>query len=293
MNALTGKGRFEGPRFVEGENFACLMPLRRGRKPMLGALIRSVEAALAGTGAAVALDPLHTELMPPVRDRNGPDWLDPGAAFLIVNGVQVTVSWQGVDAPRPGWARDYANPRLWPGAEAELAACRASVLVTEMGIPGETGPAAAFDRAAAVTLVAEALWPLTAGIGLLWSPARTGLGPARLGDAFDTVRSGRAALTLWMGWREVPPASPHECPGLVTRGLLPFVGREIEAPPSRVPAPEMLQHVIHLAAGLVDHQAALEDGQHLATAGGTPLRVALVPEGRLSGAPAFVIGPAA
>ena len=289
MNAIGGSADFEAVRFSKGENFACLVALRRGRQPALASVIAGVEAALAGTGAIVELDPLHDELMS--RPKGGAvQWLDRGTAFLLVNEVRVMIAWNAAGMPRQCWAGEYANPRLWPDAARDLERCRATAVITEMGIPGEDGLAAAFDRAVVVTLVAEAIWAQVPGIGLLWSPAGNALPAAMVKDAFGTVRGGRAALSLWMRWREIaPPAGLGLCPGLVTSGLMPILGREIEAAPSTVPSAEMLQHIIHLASGLIDHQAAIDDGHVLARRADRPIMLQLRDRGLRDDVPIYAL----
>ncbi len=256
MKPSGGIADFEAARFVQGENFAVLLPLRRGRQPALTEVLDKLAGLLHGSGAGVALDPLHRELMHGEKIV----WLDHGTAFLLVNEVQVMVSWRPDHEAKGSWEREYVNPKLWPDAGRDLARCKASVVITEMGVPGETGLEAAFDRAVAITLVAEAIWMLTQPVGLLWSPAHNALPPSLAKTAFETVRGGHAALQLWMRTIDIPQEA-GTLSGLRTRGLKPLIGCELAAPPSLVHPQEMLQHIFHLASRLIDNQTKIRQDE--------------------------------
>ena len=266
MRPIGGAQDFAAARFDPEGNFAALVPMRRARRPNLADVMKNLVASLHGFGVEARLDSLHVELQGLYSGNRPPDptWLDKGVAFLVVNGVQVMVTWREEQTPQKAWSGIYANPRLWQEAERDLARCRSAAVISEMGIEGESGLAAAFDRAVAVTVVSEALWaPLTTPIGILWSPAKNAVPMHMARDAFATVRGGRAALGLWMRWHEIAPDRAGQHPGIRTTGLAPLIGREIEVRPSATPAEEMVQHVFHLASGFIDHGATIEDGARL------------------------------
>lgn len=179
--------------------------------------------------------------------------------IVRVGGVRLTITVHCGGA-EPGEWRPFADSTLWPEAEAALAQERAHVAIQEMPDGEDEGTDssdAAFNRALAVTLAADAIAALRPPLAVLWHPARHALPPDEFGRCLGALTRQRSPLRLWLALRrEEGPDGTR----LRTEGLRPLAGREIEAEPSPFGALATEQMVLSMASYLLDRGGRVSDG---------------------------------
>lgn len=260
-------------------NFAAILPLDRPDRLDREDLIARLRALVEPAGAQVHLDPLEGIMPLPKRSFFGLNRVVPQSVLLQMAGVKLLISLDPSPLTEAGGVHAYLNPMIWQRGVAPVVEHRAHATIVELGladnfgIEEEDGIDAVFDRATAVTLAASVVADMLEPTAVLWLPARNALPMPAFRDAVADMQAGAAPLTLWLRWHQLPTENPLMQPGLATNGLLPFVGREIMAPPSATPLAEMLGHVFKLACRLVNTQGAPVDGEVLDPNGPYPCRV--------------------
>ncbi|MEM1343875.1 MAG: hypothetical protein AAGI34_04745 [Pseudomonadota bacterium] len=273
------------------QSFAVVLPLKKKTRIDPGELITELRLFVEQTGAVVRMDPRMITQAP--ASRRGLGWLlDPPAEKVLfeVDGVRLRVS--TVYAPYYERSRihRFINPVMWQTGLGEFADHRAHVLIHEAGIEGEEGPDSVYDRAAAVTATASVVARLTQPVGAIWTSARNAVPMQTFHAAMSQLKLNNAPLKFWMRWHIIPPGEMEDaCPGLVTAGLAPFIGREILAPPSGVESRVMIDQAFELARRLIDERLSIAKNTSIETEDGEALRVRLRGPGAASDSPVFQI----
>ena len=189
--------------------------------------------------------------------------------------------------PRQEFAADWQDRRQFPNASSILNEHQAHSIIFALVDPATTQEQV--RAAEAVSAVAASFATSDNTLGIHWGEADMALPPASLIQAF--AQAGQEAekakeaglpvkpawhrlLTLWINimpanaatFREayrveingpVPQAVPNDAIGFVTKGLLSFVGREIEMVPSGRPTAEQALALVNLLAYLLDQGQVL------------------------------------
>ncbi|GMG84370.1 hypothetical protein LNKW23_35850 [Paralimibaculum aggregatum] len=158
-----------------------------------------------------------------------------------------------------------------------------------------SGPLWAKAYATVVTLVAGTL----AGIGPVAAVRYGGSGvllsPDGARQAARTAFTGVSPLEAWVAIHVFAPENPGlpECHGAMTRGLAPFIGREIVLAPLPVTPRQAFDKLHGAAWAALDGDAPLADGQELSDPLATEVtRVRAVREWLRPGVPVYVlVGP--
>jgi hypothetical protein len=264
------------------QHFAAILPMPSAVPPPdIGALMSGVRAVVAHAGALVDLHPLMkgggpdkggglARLMPsraPVQ--TGQDY------FIVVADVALWVAWRTVPLDHYGELPRFVNPETWPGDPAQLATHGGHVEICDLGLVTRrpmSAQDAAFNRAVAVTAVSAAIVRMALPLGILWHPARSALPPKLFRDQLGRVLAGQAPLELWMRWFFLRGADGQR-PGIITRGLAPFIGREVEVRPSTRPEAEAMALAFAAASHLIDRGGYIADGQIFSPTPGLSARV--------------------
>lgn len=258
-------------------HFAAYLPLAEPASVELETVYDKVKTLVSHGGAEVFLHPRQKKL-----EQGGGRLFgfrgggrEPKMFFLVVSGVGIWIVLR--EAPLNGVVDlpKWVNPETWPDGLDGMRGHRAAIEIYDLGLmKGSVGPVldVAFNRAVAVTVAAAAMAQIVPPLGLLWHPARGALPPAAFRDQIGRVIQGAAPLELWMRWYYLRP-EPGERPGVITRGLMPFVGREIEVRPSGHDEADALTLTFAFASLLIDHGANVVTG---ATVSPTPRLAARV-----------------
>lgn len=267
------------------EHFSLLLPLPEPlAAPDPRDLREGLRAVTAHSGATIEIHPLMRGAQPkaprgplarilPTR----PPEVSGQDLFFVVSDVALWIAFRDTPIGDADELGRFVNPETWPAGREDLSRHRAHIEICDLGLMGRTPmlPAdAAFNRAVAVTAAAAAVARMALPLGLLWLPARGALPPASFRDQLARVLAGQAPLELWMRWFFLRGAE-GERPGVITRGLAPFIGREIEVRPSIRPEAEALALAFATASMLIDRQGRVIDGQLLSPAPGLTARVRL------------------
>lgn len=267
------------------EHFSILLPMPEPvSAPDPKAFRDALRAVVAHAGATVELHPLMRNGVPAQRS-SGLGRLFPIKApemsghdlFFVVADVAIWIAFHDRPIGDADEVGRFVNPEAWPGGRTALSSHRAHIEICDLGLMGRrqmSPPDAAFNRAVAVTAAAAAVVRAAMPLALLWLPARGALAPADFRDQLARVLAGRAPLELWMRWFFLR-AGEGERPGVITRGLIPFIGREIEVRPSPRPESEALALAFATASFLIDQRGAVKDGQLVTPVPGLSARVRL------------------
>ncbi|MCL5775759.1 hypothetical protein M1105_01940 [Limibaculum sp. FT325] len=270
---------------AQREHFSLLMPMP---EPVAAPDAREfrdhLRTVVAHAGATVELHPLMRGNAPEPRGgalgrligARAPE-VPAGDLFFVVSGVALWIAFRDTPIGDVEEVGRFVNPEAWPGGREALAGHRAHVEICDLGMVGRermTPEDAAFNRAVAVTAAAAAVVRGAMPLALLWLPARGALAPAAFRDQLARVLAGHAPLELWMRWFFVRPED-GERPGVITRGLAPFIGREIEVRPSIRPESEALALAFATASLLIDRRGSVADGQLVTPVPGLSARVRL------------------
>jgi len=202
------------------------------------------------------------------------------AGFLLVIGERkLLVSF--IDAPLPADCfQDDMHQRFWPGWEAAARAQRAHVIVanldTAADAPGKV-QSAALVFATAATLCE--LLPVTLGVS--WAAAALFIAPESFRQAAQAMRPDQLPVSdiIKPRWYR-----DGQAPGLLTMGLAPFVGREIDHPPTGEKPGELYNRMLNLALYLMRSGPVIGDGD---TVGQTPTQRIVVRFGERGGMPTY------
>jgi hypothetical protein len=189
-----------------------------------GDLLIAITARLEGTGAVASLDPSLTEIDDaPTELRVWNRRSAPPRIGLNVNGVTILV--EGHDRPAFSDGQlarlDY---RSWNEGRARIARTRAHVEIYEVQAVTGADLDHNHDRAAAVTLVAEALTGLADPVAIVWQASRRAMPVEELAPLVAELAAGQAPVPLWLGCL----GRPEGARGASTLGLYPLLGAEIE-----------------------------------------------------------------
>lgn len=239
-------------------HFSAILPLSEAYEPDLNGLVHKVQRIVAPSGAKVLL---HPEMRKLEKAETG-GLLGFGAKptetrmiFLVIDHVGVWIAARQGPLEHYGALGRWANPEVWPEGLTSLSNHAAWVEICDLGFMRDRGVERldrAFNRAAAVTAAMAAVAASSKGVGLLWHPARNALPIESFVDQVEQVILGRAPLDLWMRWFYVQPEDPALKAGVITRGLLPFVGHEVEVRPSQLAPEEAVELTYEFARMLID-----------------------------------------
>ncbi len=195
--------------------------------------------------------PMQVTSLGPIR--NG-DEVGPG--FLV--GVDdVVLAIRPVDLPLPPAAFTTALDlnRRWDGAPAAMARHSAHVIV------GVVTSSHALAAAGAMTFACAALATLLPAVAVVWTNAHTILSPEALHQAALTVAEPGVPLALWVGLHYL--AAPGGQVAVLTSGLMPFAGRELEWLPHDLPLEIVTERVIGTCWYLISKGPVIADRETL------------------------------
>ncbi|WP_157755517.1 hypothetical protein [Neomegalonema perideroedes] len=202
-----------------------------------------------------------------------------GTILLSVEGSGVVVMFK--EGPLPPESLKLA--RLGPERpeEAERAAsARAHAVVGLVEAP--TGAASALRGARTISLTAGVLAELFQAPAAIFSEGRTLVSGPDLIAAAREIRAGGIPARIWVGCdlRE----GPEGC-GAVTRGLTPFVGRELQIHPCPLEAAALRRRLTDMALPLIHSGIGFQDGATIALSSGDRFQARHLVASPLTGEP--------
>lgn len=180
---------------------------------------------------------------------------------LSASGITLAVEARAV--PETMEAFDPPMRTLRSPATVEAARLHAGVLTIEASAP-PSDPEDARLQARAMHAVAAALVPLMPTLAVFWRTSWSLTRPETFVEAAPGPTSGRAPVGIWAGFATVAPrGDAGDAIGMVSYGLAPFLGREIELAPAPTSAGDALRLMTMVAQHLLDERLVPTDGQSL------------------------------
>lgn len=214
----------------------------------------------------------------PVSDEAGDGFL------VLADEDPISVMFVPAPLPRDAWEPAVALDRLWPEARATIEASRAHVVIA--GLRPKTTHEDVFDRALAVTVIAAALalhLPVTAAI---FADSARVVPQGEVIEAANGLAERCVPAELWANihfYNDEKRGKPRI--GAATRGLAPFVGRELELQPSALDLMGVAQRMLGLSEYLITHGPVIGDGETVGLTPDEQIKVRHRARGRWSAAP--------
>ena len=185
------------------------------------------------------------------------------AVVLETDGGLVTIIF--VSSPVPDGTLDKAiNTNLvWREAGKVLAGHKGHIIVANLG--GKDGLKGALASARLVSLVTASLLDLVPALGVYWSGGDAVSPPEKFARSVaDIDRQLPLEIWLQLGFYTAEPLINGQQPvGLITTGLAPFIGREIDFVPTNASPVMVAQRVIGTASYLLVQGVVFKDGETL------------------------------
>jgi hypothetical protein len=210
------------------------------------------------------------------------------ALVAIVDRMPVTMMLIG--KPLPGDAYEAALQAdqfgVWPEARQVLSANKAHLIVALLGDPKEYAPN--LKGAALVTKLAGALANLLPVTAAIWTEAQAAVKPEQIRSLAAELHAGGTPVPLWTTmafYRGERDAAGKDTVGVASRGLLPFIGREIEFVPVALPPLEIGRRAAGLLQYLIANGPVIEDGDAAGLTKDEAIRAHYKPAGKRPGIP--------
>ncbi len=188
--------------------------------------------------------------------------VDGTAALLRIDGAHVVVTLEEGRCTPADLKPELRTVRGWNCKDA-VARHRARLTISCGGQPA--GLEWAKAHAAAVHFVTAALLPDLPALAVLWNTGYVIAPVGEFGEASTALLAGHLPVPLWLSFATVVPKGfeADSALGIVTYGLRPFVGYELELAPRPCTASEALGSVAAIARKVLTGKTGLNDGDRL------------------------------
>jgi len=210
-----------------------------------------------------------------------------GKGFVLgIDDVAIVVLFAPRRLPAETYAQALSLNRTWPEAGPALAAGTGHVVI---GTAAEvTTHGMAMNAAAYVSFVASVLIEMIPSVGVVWTNGEV----VRNAEGFHADTMGllerKMPVMNWVGFwilTAAPSAAGLPQVVLMTSGLLPFIGREIEWMPSTQPLPALFERLIGTCTYLIENGPVIGDGETLGQTAEEKIRARHVAQGQRPGIP--------
>ncbi|MBY8975236.1 hypothetical protein KHP62_05415 [Rhodobacteraceae bacterium NNCM2] len=270
-------------------NFSAILPVKGRFSLRRQPLFTKLRELLGEDGPEIAIDPIDA-----LTGEMARSWISlrrprPETILFTIGDIRMLVSHEHSRFEDADGVYSFCNPGLWAAGVADVADHSSITTVLELSDTPFPHPDDVYDRAVAVTVTAAAVAALHPVKAVLWQPARNALPPTLFDATVEDLCTGAPPLMLWTRWSLLAADRDGLHPGIVTRGLEPFIQREIIAPPSTVPKERMLEAVFRLASRMLNWETKPKEGEIID--GATPCKLRYRRKSIYSSAPYFEICP--
>lgn len=182
------------------------------------------------------------------------------AGLLTIDGGKVVVMCLHAPVPNDQLFPPLRTLRVWD-PEPAISAHNAHVIVSCGGdLPGVDGAKA---YAAAAHFVAAAVAEMGPAVAVFWPGGWSLQSPEAFTESASTILDGRAPIGAWMSFATIVPRgfAAEQATGIVSYGLRPFLGRELELAPAPVDGKTAYRRLAAITRAVMDKGATLADGQ--------------------------------
>lgn len=213
-----------------------------------------------------------------------------GRGFVLTaNGKRLSVLLVEQPLPRDAYERALSLDRVWPAAAEAMQRQRAHAIVGMVDAAEDHG--GALEGAACATLVAAALATLLPALAVIWAAGATITDPPRFVESAKGLARRQLPSDLWvsLAFLDGPPSATGERTlAVLTTGLQPFVGREIEFLPTALSPYELARRVIGLGQYLIQSGPVIRDGETVGITETERIRVRFA-DGQRRGVPVMAL----
>lgn len=185
------------------------------------------------------------------------------AGVIAIDGARISVHRLPGRVPADRLAPPQNVLRSWDPEPAVRSHAGAIEITCGGALPGLEGAEA---YAAAVHFVVTAACQVAPACAVLWREGCVASEPGAFADGAEGILSGRMPLDAWVSFAPVVPKglARGETMGMVTCGMRPFIGRELELAPCPGGKLDARHRLSRIASMVLDRGIALEDGRRLA-----------------------------
>lgn len=244
-------------------------------------LIDRLREMMAPLGVEVGLRPVN---LSPARAL--------GEGFtLSIDNTAIMVLFARTRLPAEAYEPGLRLNRVWPDAQPAMAAGQGHVVLATIDEVITHGQA--LNGSGYLSFIAAALIEMIPSIGVMWTN----------GEALSEAQAFHAgALRLlerkipalnWLGFwflSAPPDAIGQPQMMMMTSGMRPFIGREVEWMPSSQPRTAVLDRLIGTCLYLIENGPVIKDGETLGKTHAERVRVRYAAQGQRSGVPVLQLG---
>jgi hypothetical protein len=215
------------------------------------------------------------------------------------DGVQNLISIDGtlialmsIDQPLPqdAYVQALELNRTWQEAQAAMTMQRAHIIV---GMVSEaTTHGAALAGAAMVSMVTAAVTDLVPALAVIWSAGDVIIEPRAFQASALKLAAPEINVEHWIGftWLDGPPTRDSKRTfAVLTTGLLPFIGREIEWQPTALPPVAIAERMYGTCEYLIKAGPVIGDNETLGISEQERIRVRHLARGQRPGLPILAL----
>jgi hypothetical protein len=183
--------------------------------------------------------------------------------MILINRIPYTVMQVDRPLPRDAYESALRSVHDWPQAEQVIASCKAHLVVAPLPPIGGSHQLA-LQQAVDLTRLCAALSEPPESSAILWTSADIIVQPPRFRLAVNELIQKRIPVMSWIGLTPVlgpKTLKGEQTFGLLTTGLQPFVGREIEFEPAVIQPEEIAKRVLGFAYMLIVRGVFVKDGE--------------------------------
>ena len=219
---------------------------------------------------------------------DGPEDASGNTHMLLVGNSRLVL--MSIDAPMPPGHLNSsiaAAELVWPDARVKLGTHKAHIIVAAMG--AAEGFAKTAGQAGDLTIVTAALCDIAPAIGVYWCSGDVVTKPEHFQQGALGSSIGTPPVDNWLQLRLFKGTLENGRPGvgMMTTGLMPFVGREIEFPPAELHPSVIAQRVIGTAHYLLANGPVVDHGHTIGISNSEAIRVRHLDRGRFVPRPVY------
>lgn len=200
---------------------------------------------------------------PSLREVTGiPSQTESASGVLMIETAQVVVQVRDKRLPNAAFKAPDAIHR--PGTTPpDIAGNKVQVDVSSAGQKETLDGAEGY--AGGAHIVAASILKRAKALGAFWHASGTLTGPADFTAATGPLFEGKMPLDIWVGFAPMVPEgyAPEAAMGMVTHGLRPFLGRELELAPRPGDIESAHECLCSVTRRILDDGMTLRTGQHL------------------------------
>jgi hypothetical protein len=198
------------------------------------------------------------------------------SCILISDGLRIAVMFMATPLPRNSWEWPVKLARQWPEAQSAMERGKGHVVIG--AVQAVEGHEAVLKLARAVTIVSEAIARFLKLDAVLFTSADRLSDHEGLLAGAREVAAGDVAVDLWTTLQFRPGTRDGEI-GVLSYGLTPFVGREVELAPVIMPFEAVAERMWGLCGYLLENGPVIKNGDTLGLSESERIRATWLDQG--------------